>query len=157
MNVVRKIFITLLCIAAAWIVLRKTYRYYLKRTATVKIQGAKELEGGLERVHTTSNITPPQHNFSRTVMLIEQTQTLKKDFKQSFSGVPSKVKSINIKTTKTLLTDLYREKIRLQRYRWESKVYHHGNVPQKISRTISYYQGVIEKCITDVEAILRQA
>lgn len=154
-KVIKKAVITLLCIAGLWVVIRKTYRFVISKITTQKqfiviqqVPSDQEISGECK--------PPIKYNYQRTLKLIKQTGEIKKTFQQQFTGVVSKQKPIDLKLTKSLLSDLYREKVRLHRYFIELKVHYKNNVPPKKSRSVLHYQKVINICIKDLETILRQ-
>ena len=97
------------------------------------------------------------YDYRRMLRLIEQSKQIKSDFYANFRGYPAKRKPIDMKAAKELLSDLYREKIRLAKHVRTVKVLYKGELPAKKQRTLLYYQEVVDKCARDLEQILRQA
>jgi hypothetical protein len=100
---------------------------------------------------------PGAYNFTRMIALVERTQVVKRQFKDQFKGYSSRrYKPVDMKETRDLLADLYRERVRLSKHFLAVKVQYKGQIPEKRRKALVYYQGVVDECISDIEKILRQ-
>ena len=106
---------------------------------------------------TTEQPRVGEYNFTRMITLVDRTQVVKRQFKEQFKGFPSKhYKPVDMKETRNLLSDLYRERVRLNQHVLAMKAQHKGQIPEKRRKALAYYQGVVDECIGDIEKILRQ-
>lgn len=151
----KKTVIIIICLVVFYATLRKIYRFLFHHESAYFSAPAASL------VSLTQEALPStpsgEYNYQRTLALVEQTQVLSKSFYAQFTGKHSKNKVIDVKQAKALLADLYREKVRLNRYMIETKLRYKGNVPLKISNIVTYHKKVVEKCAQDVAEILRKA
>lgn len=156
MRNVKKTVILVLCLAIVYAVLRKTYRflshYESAYFSSPSVSNEKKSEKSVDQAELL-----PKYNFQRMLKLIKDSEKLKETFYAQYAGFKTKIKPIDIKATKALLADLYREKMRLTKYQHEIKLHYKGNVPVKKSKTLMYYQKVIEQYALDVAEILRKA
>lgn len=155
MKNVKKTVIFVLFLAVFYAVVRKTYRFLFYHESayfsSVHVQKPVILKQEARRSEVVLT-----YNYERLLRLVEQSKSLKKSFYEQFTGVRTKIKPIDIKATKALLSDLYREKVRLDKYMRELKAFYKGNVPLKKANTLIYHQKVVEQCAQDVAEILRK-
>ncbi len=97
------------------------------------------------------------YDYKRMLDIITHAQDVKEAFYARFSGVHTRHKVIDIKETKILLADVYRERQRLQYYISDVKERYNGAVPTSRMQILLYYQQVLEQCSQELEKILRQA
>jgi len=99
-----------------------------------------------------------QYDYKRFIKLIKKARNIKEAYTAQFiEDMPRKKrKQLDLREIKGLLTDLYRERVRLERYIKELRVLRKGQLPIKQSRALSYYDKVLEKDIKDLEFIVQQ-
>lgn len=154
MKTISKIIVLLICFIAVCVVLRTGYFMFSKENIVCFVKDTLEKSPS---VHPLSGQVDNSYNFKRMLDLISTARITKKEFYTRFSGIHSKQKVIDVKATRELLADLYREKIRLQKYIWETKARYKGVIPIKRKRTLLHYQIVIDSSIQDIEKVLRLA
>lgn len=156
MGNVKKTVILVLCLAIVYAVLRKTYRFFFFQESAYFSPPSIFRSSNQEQIsHQKEQLL--EYNYPRLLKLVEDSEKLKKAFYDQYAGFKTKIKPIDIKATKMLLADLYREKVRLNKYLHDVRLYYKGNVPVKKANTLTYHQKVIDKCALDVEEILRKA
>ena len=102
------------------------------------------------------NVPQGKYNFDRMLDLIKKTKETRTQFYEQFKQGKRRNKPIDVKKTRELLSDVYREKIRLQQYMWDERVRHTQGLPPKKKQKIQYYQQVIDQSIRDLEHVLRR-
>jgi hypothetical protein len=143
--------IGLLCVLA-----HKAYKNFVLHKPAASFNLAHP-EPSTPKQHATTFVATQGYNFSRMLKLVDQTRHVKEAYHAHFSGRPSrKQKPINVKDVQSLLQDLYRERVRIDRYLWDMKVQFKGQLPYKRAQSLRYYQKVIEDAVRDVENILRR-
>jgi hypothetical protein len=114
-----------------------------------------QLSGGPEEIEGQ----PRPYDYSRMLAIIEQAQNIKQTFYAQFDEQQKKSidrRYLDLKFIKSVLSDLYRERMRLERHIREIKM-RSGNIPPyKKLRTLRYYQKTIEQYSQNIEEILRQ-
>lgn len=96
------------------------------------------------------------YNFDRMLVLIEQTRVSKKHFYDHFRPGLRRQTVVDVKEVRELLSDLYREKVRLQKHLWAERSRYEDGIPLKVKQKIQHYQNVIDSCIGDIEKMLRR-
>jgi hypothetical protein len=151
----KRIIITILWATLLYAVAHKAYYYFFRphQIATVALPVA-DSELPLKAPQFPSN---GHYNYRRMIALVDQAREIKSAFNELFTGVSSKKsKPVDVSLTKEVLADLYREKVRLSKYAVEMRVRYKGQVPRKKRQAIIFYQQVVDRCIRDLEAVLRQ-
>lgn len=97
------------------------------------------------------------YDYNRLLSLIAKVKNLQTAYRAQYVKIDEQaIVSVDIKETKLLLEDLYREKGRFGRYAKNIKTRYKGNVPLKRARALEYEMQVLEKSTTEVESILRR-
>ena len=97
------------------------------------------------------------YDYDRLLALIAKVKNLKTAYRAQYVKIDEQaVAPLDVKETKLLLEDLYREKGRFGRYAKNIKTRYKGNVPLKRARALEYEMQVLEKSTTEVESILRR-
>lgn len=148
MNNIRKIVIFFISLTLTYLMGHRLFCYLFSNNH----QLPERLVG-----NSQSSLDARVYDYKRMLHLIEQTREIKSAFYEQYQGYSTKKKIIDLKSTRELLSELYREKVRIERYTQAMKVQSYGQIQPKKVRTFLYYQKVIEKCIKDMEFILRQA
>jgi hypothetical protein len=145
---VRKIFIIFMSLTLTYLVGHRLFSYLFSNNHQLpeRLVGASQ-----------PSFIAGAYDYKRMLRLIEQTREMKSAFYEQYQGYPTRKKFIDLKSARELLAELYREKTRIERYVQAMKVQSYGQVQPKKVRTFLYYQKVIEKCIKDMELVLRQA
>ena len=148
------LFILLLVIAVLGI--RKAYRSFVQRSTKIPIVPEKTTIQNRSYGQQTKErwAHDADYDFDRMLMLVDKAKETKGMFFQQYSN-PQENIHLDKKTTEALLAELYREKLRLERYMWKVKLYYRDVTPRKRYRSILYYQKVIDKSIGDIELIVR--
>jgi len=111
------------------------------------VSGAKDVVG----------VNKP-YDYERMLTIIEHAQKIKKVFADQFNVQLSidDGRYLDLKFVKSVLSDLYRERVRLERRMHHIKV-NPSDVPtHKKLRSLRYYQKTIEEYSQSLEEILRQ-
>ncbi len=146
MNNIKKIVFSLISLTMVSVLGHRLFCYFFNNTNQLPMQLIGQSQAAIGR-----------YDFGRMLSLIEQSRELKAAFYEQYQGFPSKKKIIDVKYARELLSELYREKVRIERYIQAVKIQFKGQLTPKKARTLLYYQKVIYKCIDDVEFVLRQA
>jgi hypothetical protein len=99
------------------------------------------------------------YGYTRMLSIIEQAQTIKHMFYAQFDEEQKKLidrRYLDLKYIQSVLSDLYRERMRLGRHMNEIKTRSDSTLPYKKLRTLRYYQKTIEEYAQNIEEILRQ-
>jgi hypothetical protein len=91
--------------------------------------------------------------------IIEQAQKIKRMFYAQFDEERKKSvdrRYLDLKFIQSVLSDLYRERMRLGKHMSEIKTRSNSTLPYKKLRTLRYYQKTIEEYAQNLEEILRQ-
>ena len=144
----KKIIIIALSAVLVLVIARRVYRRFCMPAKEIVITGQedKRYQVGL----------PLSYDYTRLIGIIEKTIELKKSFYQQFFSETTAHKSVGRKEVRELLADLYREKVRLVKFDRQMRIRFKGDVPPKRKRTVKHYQRIVDKCISDMEQILRQ-
>lgn len=95
------------------------------------------------------------YNFGRLIHLIEESIEVKHRFYASYLEQVGRRKYIDIEAMKDLLSELYREKIRLDSYVFYLKDQPIG-FTDKRERSLHYFKKVLTKNIKEIEIILKK-
>jgi len=154
----RNIFIALSVIITL-LVLRKTYvmLFLSQSSVPTPLSVKRVLERAQEEAIVARHDSLRDYNFKRMLKLVEETKSINRRFYHQFKQEPDFGNGIDRKQIQILLAELYREKLRLERYIWKIRVYYKDLVPRKKYRSLIYHQKVIDGCIKDLEAILRSS
>lgn len=102
---------------------------------------------------STSNT---DYNFGRLVHLIEESIEVKHLFYAAYLEQPKRRKYVDIDAMKDLLSELYREKIRLDSYISYLKSPNQNGFTDKRERSLYYFKKVLAKNIKEIESILKK-
>jgi hypothetical protein len=97
-----------------------------------------------------------KYNYDRLVHLINESIEVKRIFYESFYEPIKHRKEIDITSLKELLSELYREKVRLESYILYEKTKEQEQLSDKKERSLLYFLKVLKKNIQDLEAILKK-
>jgi hypothetical protein len=149
MGTIKKISIFVLGVVLTLIIGRKGYTFLFDSGVVLPDTLVGSSEAPLVGSHKG------RYNYVRMLAIIDQCQKVQSAFHAQFSQHPEHVR-IDAILAKELLADVYRERVRLLRYTQEMKVKYKGNVPEKKSRTLLYYQQIIDRHAKILEVIIRQ-
>lgn len=98
------------------------------------------------------------YDYRRLVKLVKKAQQIKESFASQFIEEMShkKRKHLDKSEIRNILSDLYRERVRLTRFTKELKLLRKGQLPIRQSRSLAYYDEVLEKYARSLEFILKQ-
>jgi DNA polymerase elongation subunit (family B) len=99
------------------------------------------------------------YDYTRMLTIIEQAQKIKHMFNAQFDEDHKKLldrRYLDLKFIQSVLSDLYRERMRLGKHMNEIKIRNNSTLPYKKLRTLRYYQKTIEEYAQNLEEILRQ-
>ncbi len=112
---------------------------------------------GASDVKDMDGATKP-YDYERMLAIIEQAQKIKKVFAAQFSEQVNadEARYLDLKFVKSVLSDLYRERVRLERRMHNIKVQPSDVPAYKKLRSLRYYQKTIEEYSQSLEEVLRQ-
>jgi hypothetical protein len=115
-----------------------------------------QLSGQTEK--SSPEVFPRPYDYGRMLAIIEQAQKIKQTFYAQFDEHHKSLdrRYLDLKFIKSVLSDLYRERLRLDRHIREVKVQSSEVLPFKKLRTLRYYQKTVEQYAQSLEEILRQ-
>jgi len=156
MNGFKRYVLFVLGLVIAVLGMRKAYRSFVQRSTKIPIVAEKTTLQNSSYAQKTKErwAHDANYDFDRMLLLIDKAKETKTLFFQQYSD-PQENVHLDKKTTEALLSELYREKLRLERYLWKVKLYYRDVTPRKRYRSILYYQKVIDKSISDIELIVR--
>jgi len=156
MNGFKRYVVFILVSVVVMLGMRKAYRSFVQRTTKIPIvaekttlQNSSYTQQSRERWAQDAG-----YDFDRMLSLIDKAKETKALFFQQYSN-PQENVHLDKKLTEEILSELYREKLRLERYMWKVKLYYRDVTPRKRYRSILYYQKVVDKSISDIEMIVR--
>lgn len=163
MKLLRKLLASLIFILIIVIVGRRIVRSYYSTYITDPL--LRQIIGIEKLLQYTDEIQAPmtvqrgaeEYNFGRLVHLIEASIEVKHLFYTSYLEQPKRRKYIDTNAMRDLLSELYREKVRLESYIYYIK--NHSNKDgfiDKRGRSLNYFQKVLNKNIREIEAILKK-
>jgi hypothetical protein len=120
-------------------------------------QKLPEQLSGASEVSFMVGVSKP-YDYERMLTIIEQAQKIKKAFADQFSEQlnADEARYLDLKFVRSVLSDLYRERVRLERRMHHIKV-QPSEVPMyKKLRSLRYYQKTIEEYSQSLEEIVRQ-
>jgi hypothetical protein len=115
----------------------------------------EQLSGPVEVV---TEVSPHPHDYQRMLVIIDQAQKIKLNYDNQFDE--SKKASIDqryldLKFVKAVLSDLYREHMRITRHIREIKERSGEGIPYKRLNSLHFYQKTVEQYTKTLEEILR--